>query len=79
MSLKFWAKRSLFCVEFEGWKGDGGGKGGYYMDDTTCRLATGHAAVIHSGLSYPFFVDFSSTSIERISIKETTLQLQIFR
>lgn len=39
------------------------------MDDTTCRLATGHAAVIHSGLSYPFFVDFSSTSIERRFIK----------
>lgn len=69
MSLGFWSKWSLFWAEFGGWKG-GGGKRGYCMEDTRCRLATGHAATIRS---YPSFVDFSVTLIKRIFIKETTL------
>lgn len=53
-------------MEFLEGEGEGRGGGGVYsMADTTCRLAMGLAAMIHSGLSYPFCVDVSLTLIKR--------------
>lgn len=62
------------------WQSLGSGKAeGEERVIASCRLATGHAAMIRPGLPYPSFLDFSLNFIRRIFTKETTLQPQLFR